>query len=82
MPKHNGYTLTDKEVEQIQVAMRSDKARVAKRATVLYNLHQGYNVKEVSEIHQISVATVYNYVERFQSEGIEGLPNKPIPGRP
>jgi transposase len=33
-------------------------------------------------MHQVSVATVYNYVERFQAEGIEGLPNKPIPGRP
>ena len=82
MPKHTDYTLTDEEVERIQIAMRSDKARIAKRATVLYNLHQGYSVKEVSEMHQVSVATVYNYVERFQSEGIEGLPNKPIPGRP
>lgn len=82
MPKQNDYTLTKEEVEQVQLAMKSDKARIAKRATVLYNVHQGYSVKEVSEMHQVSVATVYNYVERFQSEGIEGLPNKPIPGRP
>jgi hypothetical protein len=36
MPKQNDYTLTEEEVEQVQVAMRSDKARIAKRATVLY----------------------------------------------
>jgi transposase len=82
MPKQNDYTLTEEEVEQVQLAMKSDKARIAKRATVLYNLHQGYSVKEVSEMHRVSVATVYNYVERFQAEGIEGLPNKSIPGRP
>ena len=82
MPKQNDYTLTDKAVEQVQAAMKSTQSRIAKRATVLYNLHLGYRVQEVAEMHQVSVATVYNYVERFQSDGIEGLPNKPIPGRP
>lgn len=82
MPKQNDYTLTEDELEQVQKAMKNNQARIAQRATILYNLHQGYSVKEVAEMHQVSVATVYNNVERFQSKGVEGLPNKPIPGRP
>jgi transposase len=82
MPKKNDYTLREDQVEQVRLAMKSSRASVVKRATVLYNLHQGYSVREVAEMHQVSRPTVYNYVARFQAEGLGGLPDRPIPGRP
>lgn len=82
MPKARDYSLSKEQLEQVRSAMKSDRASVARRATVLYNLHLGYSVEEVAEMHQVSTASVYKTVARFEAEGIEGLPNKPIPGRP
>lgn len=82
MPKQNDYTLTEEELEQIQVALKSDNAKVVKRASVIHSLHLGYSVAEIMEVYAISLGTVYNYFNRFKAEQIEGLKNKPKSGRP
>lgn len=82
MPKQNNYTLSDDQLEQVREAMKSPIARVVQRATVLHSLHLGYRTEEVARMQNISVASVYNHVQRFQAEGIEGLPDKPKSGRP
>jgi transposase len=82
MPKHNNYTLSDNQVEQVREAMKSLDGRVAKRATVLHSLHLGYGVEAVAQMHNLSVASIYNQVQRFQAEGMAGLADKPKSGRP
>lgn len=82
MPKQNDYTLTEDEQKQIQQAMKNAETRVSRRATVIYNLHQGYKPEEVANWHQISLASVYNHFNRFKTEGIAGLPDKAKSGRP
>lgn len=82
MPKHNDYTLSSEQLEQVREAMKSPIARVAQRATVLHSLHLGYRVEEVAQMHQISTASIYNHFQRFEAEGIAGLPDKPKSGRP
>lgn len=82
MPKQNDYTLSKEELEQVRVAMKSHKAKVAKRASVVHSLHLGYAPEEAAELHQISLGTVYNHYNRFREEGAQGLSDKPIPGRP
>lgn len=82
MPKQNDYTLTEDEQKQIKNAMKNPETRVSKRATVIYNLHQGYKPEEVATLHQISLGTVYNHYNRFKAEGIAGLPDKAKSGRP
>lgn len=82
MPKQNDYTLSDEQLEQMREVMKSPMARVAQRASVLHSLHLGYRVEEVAQIHQISAASVYNHVQRFKTEGVAGLPDKPKSGRP
>ena len=82
MTKPINYTLEDRELAQIQSAMKSSNAKVAKRASVIYSLHLGYTPEEVARLQAVSVATVYNHVNRFQAEGRQGLPNKPKSGRP
>jgi len=82
MTKHNDYTLSNEHLEQVQDAMKSPIARVAQRATVLHGLHLGYRVEEVAQMHNVSVASIYNHVQRFKAEGATGLADKPKSGRP
>ena len=49
---------------------------------MLANLHQGYSPEEVAAIHGVSVATVYNWFNRYQAAGITGLSNQAKSGRP
>jgi len=82
MPKRHDYTLNETELKQIQEAMKHLDARIAKRATVIHSLHLGYTPEEVAQIHDLTLATVYNHFSRFKREGLEGLPDKPKSGRP
>lgn len=82
MPKHNNYTLSDEQLGQVREAMKSPIARVAQRATVLHSLHLGYRVEEIAQMHHISSASIYNHFQRFEAEGIAGLPDKQKSGRP
>jgi transposase len=82
MPKQNDYILTEEELSQVLEAMKSPIARVAKRALVLHSLHLGYPPEEVAQMQDLSMATIYNHFNRFKSEGISGLVDKPRQGRP
>lgn len=82
MPKHNDYTLSEEQVEQVREAMKSPIARIVQRATVLHSLHLGYRVEEVAQMHNLSTASIYNHVRRFEAEGGAGLADKPKSGRP
>jgi putative transposase len=82
MPKQVDYTLTEAQLVEVAQAMKSHNKNVAKRATMLHNLHQGYSPQEVATIHAMSKGTVYNTFNRYQAEGLEGLKNKPKSGRP
>lgn len=82
MPKQIDYTLTEDELTQITVAMKSKKVQVSRRASIVHSLHLGYKPEEVAELHQVSRATVHNNFRRFKAEGKTGLKTKPIPGRP
>ena len=82
MPKHNDYTLSDEQLEQVREAIKSPIARVAQRATVLHSLHLGYRVEDIAHMHNLSTASIYNHFQRFEAEGIAGLPDKPKSGRP
>ena len=82
MPKQIDYTLTEDELKQVTVAMKSKKVQVARRASVVHSLHLGYKPEEVSQLHQVGVSTVYNNFNRFKAEGKSGLISKPISGRP
>jgi transposase len=82
MPKQLNYKLNDEQVEQVREAMKSPDTRVAKRATVMHSLHLGYRAEDVAQMQNMSVASVYRQVQRFQAEGIMGLADKPKSGRP
>lgn len=82
MPKQVDYTLTEEQLVEIAEGMKSHDKNVAKRATMMHNLHQGYAPSEVADIHAVSTGTVYNWFNRYKAEGLAGLQNKPKSGRP
>jgi DNA-directed RNA polymerase specialized sigma24 family protein len=66
MPKRTDYTLRKEELEQVQSAMKSLKAKVAKRASVVHSLHLAYSPEEVAELHYISLGNSLQSLQSFQ----------------
>lgn len=52
------------------------------RAKIILKLSDGQGPQEIADALGISRRTVYNCKNRFVAEGIQGLENKPKPGRP
>jgi hypothetical protein len=58
------------------------QAGLAKRGRVIVCIADGLSVAETVRRVGISKRLVYKWAERFQTEGIEGLHDKPRSGRP
>jgi transposase len=54
---------------------------VRQRAHFLILASQGFRFEELMKIFNISYKTIYNWMNRWESEGIVGLYNKPGRGR-
>ena len=78
----NKYKLQEKEIEEVEKAIRGDKrAEVRQRAIVIRLLHLGHRPEVVAEQQMVSVPTIYNWHKLWCKQGIEGLANKPRKGR-
>lgn len=82
MPKQHDYTLNEEELKQVREAMKSQDAKVAKRASIVHGLHLGHRPDELAELYNVSLTTIYNQFNRLKAEGVKGLPDKARRGRP
>src|SRR5512141_2036742 len=83
MPKALSFRLPEEGLREIVKAIKHDKQpEVRQRAMGLRLLHEGKSPKEVADLLDVSQPTVYDWHHRWQKEGIEGLTNRPKPGRP
>jgi transposase len=83
MPKARDYHLTEQELQAIEAAVRHDKRpEVRQRCTAIRLLHMGYKPEQVAEMQAVSNPTIYSWIKRWQSDGVDGLANKPRSGRP
>lgn len=74
---------SQEELNLIKAAMESEKtARVFKRYQALYLFLSGYKCREVAEIVGLTPNTVSVLHNLYKKEGLKGIPDKPIPGRP
>lgn len=64
-----------------RIYRQSRHHQVRQRAHCLLLISQGIRVNELQDIFQVTRKTIYNWVERWDSEGIAGLYNKPGRGR-
>ena len=71
------------ELSAIKNAMDNEKkARVFKRYQALYLFFSGKSCRNIAKTIGITANTVCNLHKIYQKEGLAGIPDKPIPGRP
>ena len=61
---------------------RTAQARQVERAKVVLAACEGAGVRAIAERFDVSPATVYLWLHRFEEEGLAGLADKPRGGRP
>ena len=57
------------------------EAGLAKRARIILCISEGISVSDTARTVGISRRLVYEWVDRFNNEGLKGLRDKPRPGR-
>lgn len=74
---------SQEELSLIKSAMEAEKSvRVFKRYQALYLFLSGKTCREVAEIVGLTQTTVCTIHKTYQKEGLKGIPDKPIAGRP
>lgn len=74
---------SQEELDIIKAAMDSEKkVRVFKRYQALHLFLSGKKRDEVAKIVGLSITTISNIRSAYKNEGIAGIPDKPVPGRP
>jgi transposase len=77
------YQLEEEDLADIEQAICQDeRTRVRQRATAIRMLHLGNCPSKVAEEMSVSLASVYNWYARFQTDGLKGLSDNPRSGRP
>ncbi len=76
--------LTEKERETLIRLSRSRTApsRIVERAEAMLQMYEGQSVQQIARNIGRTCGAVYNWVKRFNQEGISGLDDKPRSGRP
>ena len=83
MPKKINYTLTTEQLQTIETAIKNHpNLRVRQRAQMVRLVHLGHKPQEVGELLSVTGALVYYWHARWRESGLEGLVDKPKPGRP
>ncbi len=76
-------TLTPEDRAEIEHWQRATTchAGLARRGRILLLLEQGETVKEAARLGGMSVRPVRKWADRFRAHGLDGLHDKPRPGR-
>ena len=83
MPKQLSYTLNDKQLKEIEAAMRDDpRAEVVRRATAIHALHLGHTPEVAAQMVKAGKSTVNTWHRQWRAAGVEGLADQPRSGRP
>ena len=68
--------------QQLEKARQRGDLNEATRVSALLSFSSGYFIDEVSEILQVAVSTLYQWVRQYLAKGLTGLLSKKRPGRP
>lgn len=81
-PKRYISNLRKKEIEFLLEGKKRGKSegyRIRCHGIILS--HRGYSVEEIAEFFEVTRITVYNWMNRWEESGIEGLKTQPGQGR-
>lgn len=77
------HALAEEEVEALCQQYRQTKvAAVRSRCEMILLSHKGLSPPQIAARVRVSGRTVRRAIDRYEAEGIRGVRNKPIPGRP
>jgi len=77
------HCLTDEEIKALETRHRQTKsAPVRSRCEMILLSNEGLSPPQIAKRVRMSGRTVRRIIDRYEAEGISGLENKPIPGRP
>lgn len=76
------YNNLDPEIQAIKKAMHTKDLRLFKRYQAILQYIKGMPVSEIAEFIRCSEKTIYNYINAYKSNGLEGLIPGVSPGRP
>ena len=74
--------LQEKERRELKQVARREVGRVSERIRMVLLSSRGYTVPQIAAIFECDQATVRNWIERFEADGMEGLRDRPRAGRP
>ena len=61
---------------------QTKEARIFRRAQAVREVVKGHRIQQVSDRLNFTYSALRKWVHRFDQEGIEGLADRPRPGRP
>jgi transposase len=85
MPRHAPALTCSPEVKAELVATsksRTEEARAVERARIILACMQGMEIQQVAQELRVSIPTVSKWRRRFSQYGLDGLRDRPRPGKP
>jgi len=76
-------SLSDEEVRQLEAQRRSAPTeRVRDRCEMILLAHEGMSPAQIAARVPYARSTILRFLDRYQEEGVNGLLDRPRPGRP
>jgi Winged helix-turn helix len=67
---------------ELRALARGESGRVCQRVLLIANLLEGMEHEEAARLVGLSRSAAYEWHNRYEEDGIEGLRDRPRPGRP
>jgi transposase len=79
--KPRAMVLSESELEKLKTFMKKCNKDEYKRALAIIQRNQGIPHRRIASMLGIHYRTVFTWVKQYKKIGIEGLKNKPHPGK-
>ena len=71
------------DAQALEESARGERnARVCRRLLALRQLALGHSIEQASQVSLVSVSQIYNWIRRYEEQGIEGMRDRPRCGAP
>ena len=81
-PSSIHISLTESERRTLRKQARQNSGRIAERIRYVLLADKGKSVYEIAELMDSTPQTIYTWLKRYQRYGVDGLQDRPRPGRP
>ena len=81
---HSTYSISGEDRSELSAWLRASTTRrsLAQRAHILLLSDEGMNAEMIAQKLECAIGTVYKWRNRYRSDGLQGLEDRPRPGQP